>query len=296
MNNLRKERLKRGERLKDIAEVAGIAESQLSFYERGEREPKDKEIWNKIAEHFNVSVPYLMGLSDVRNEADPSIDIKKYLNSDDNLLIDNGIAVQKKEVDNSKDITFEELTDLQGNKIFEYNSDIFNTHIAELEVVNSILKKIKDSDNYVITLIIKMTDPISNRYYYTVTYIYLDIQSSTISLLPKHSILKIPCQLSFPNKIEIINSIVQYETNVGKIEGLTTDNISESVLYQFFSFQKMLDKANKNNKKTVAALTKIFNYVKTVLNNKFDTIDLNEENKTKFVLNFINEIVYTIEV
>ncbi|MFI3730551.1 helix-turn-helix domain-containing protein [Vagococcus fluvialis] len=296
MNNLKKERELKNVTLKEVAKKVGIAESQLSFYERGKRQPKDKETWQNLADYYQVSVPYLMGLSDVRNEVSSSIDIKKYLESDDNLLIDNGIEVRKKGSDNSEDITFDELTDLQGNKIFENNSNIFNTHIAELEFVNSILKRIKGSDNYVLTLIIKMTDPKSEKYYFTVLYIYIDIQSSSFSLFPKQSIVKVPCQLSFPNKIETINSIVEYETNVSKIKGITNDNISESVLYHYFSFQRMLDKSNKNTKKTDDALIKIFTHVKIILNNKFKTIEFNDENKIKFNLNFINEQFYVIEV
>lgn len=63
MNNLRKEREKKSVTLKEVSERVGIAESQLSFYERGKRQPKDPETWQKLANYFDVSVPYIMGLT-----------------------------------------------------------------------------------------------------------------------------------------------------------------------------------------------------------------------------------------
>ncbi|UDM74076.1 helix-turn-helix domain-containing protein [Vagococcus fluvialis] len=68
MNNLKKERELKKVTLKEVAKEVGIAESQLSFYERGKRQPKDKETWQKLADYYKVSVPYIMGLSDTKNE------------------------------------------------------------------------------------------------------------------------------------------------------------------------------------------------------------------------------------
>lgn len=41
-----------------------VSPSQLLYYETGEREPRNKEIWEELAKHFNVSVSYLLGYSD----------------------------------------------------------------------------------------------------------------------------------------------------------------------------------------------------------------------------------------
>lgn len=46
-----------------------VSRASLSNYERGEQQPK-QEVWECLADYFNVSVPYIMGLSDVKKEID----------------------------------------------------------------------------------------------------------------------------------------------------------------------------------------------------------------------------------
>uniref|UniRef100_UPI00359C4E65 helix-turn-helix domain-containing protein n=1 Tax=Lactococcus garvieae TaxID=1363 RepID=UPI00359C4E65 len=44
--------------------ILQVTDSQLSFYENGKRSPRSKEIWEVLAEIFDVDKLYLMGLSD----------------------------------------------------------------------------------------------------------------------------------------------------------------------------------------------------------------------------------------
>lgn len=44
----------------DLAKVIGLTRQAISNYENNERTP-NKEIWEKLASYFNVSVPYLKG-------------------------------------------------------------------------------------------------------------------------------------------------------------------------------------------------------------------------------------------
>ena len=44
--------------------------SQLMYYEKGEREPRNKQFWKKLADYFGVSEAYLLGYSSVKNEVD----------------------------------------------------------------------------------------------------------------------------------------------------------------------------------------------------------------------------------
>ncbi|HCT6946831.1 TPA: helix-turn-helix transcriptional regulator, partial [Enterococcus faecalis] len=48
--------------LGDLSKAVDIPKTSLSNYERGERSPRI-EIWEKLADYFNVPVTYLMGLS-----------------------------------------------------------------------------------------------------------------------------------------------------------------------------------------------------------------------------------------
>lgn len=69
MNRLRELREKEGLSLKELGEKVHMSASVLGNYEREDRNPK-KEVWEKLAKHFGVSTPYIMGLTDT--EIDPS--------------------------------------------------------------------------------------------------------------------------------------------------------------------------------------------------------------------------------
>ncbi|MCD8120810.1 MAG: helix-turn-helix domain-containing protein [Clostridiales bacterium] len=61
----------RGEKtLQTIADDLGISRISLGYYEKGERKP-DIEMVSRMADYFNVSADYLIGISDVkvRNES-----------------------------------------------------------------------------------------------------------------------------------------------------------------------------------------------------------------------------------
>lgn len=61
MNRLKEIRKKKGYTLIAAATIAGIANNTLSRYETGKREPK-LEMWQKLADIYGVSVPYLQGI------------------------------------------------------------------------------------------------------------------------------------------------------------------------------------------------------------------------------------------
>lgn len=60
MINLRILRKERGLKLKQLGEIIGVAESTVSLYEQGKREP-DNATLKKLADYFEVSVDYLLG-------------------------------------------------------------------------------------------------------------------------------------------------------------------------------------------------------------------------------------------
>ena len=49
--------------------------SQLMYYEKGEREPRNKQFWKKLADYFGVSETYLLGYNTVKNETDIKISV-----------------------------------------------------------------------------------------------------------------------------------------------------------------------------------------------------------------------------
>lgn len=53
----------------DIAKALGVTRQAISLYEKGNRELK-LETWQKLADYFNVSVPYLQGLDQIWYQAE----------------------------------------------------------------------------------------------------------------------------------------------------------------------------------------------------------------------------------
>ena len=69
MNRLRELRKEKKLTLKEVSSQLEqnnlkISPDALAKYERGDREPK-LETWQKLADFFGVSVPYLQGVSDI---------------------------------------------------------------------------------------------------------------------------------------------------------------------------------------------------------------------------------------
>lgn len=57
---------KLSEELKEQYKII-VSSSQLMYYEKGEREPRNKELWGKLADFFKVSESYLLGYSSEPN-------------------------------------------------------------------------------------------------------------------------------------------------------------------------------------------------------------------------------------
>ena len=61
-NRIKDLRLQKGLSQSELAKKVGISNQVISFYENNKREPKI-ENWQKLADFFGVSVPYLQGTS-----------------------------------------------------------------------------------------------------------------------------------------------------------------------------------------------------------------------------------------
>ena len=62
-----------------------VSDSQLMYYENEIRKPRDENIWSALADHFGVSVAYLLGHEDEQNilKIIQSKEFKKLLNDID---------------------------------------------------------------------------------------------------------------------------------------------------------------------------------------------------------------------
>jgi len=50
----------------DLANIIGVSKSTIGMYEQGKRMPKADATLKKLADYFNVSIDYLLGLSENR--------------------------------------------------------------------------------------------------------------------------------------------------------------------------------------------------------------------------------------
>lgn len=77
MNRLRFLREEKGKTLNEVSLELDIPYQTYRNYEIGKRQPKDNDTWQKLADYYEVSVPYVMGLSDVRSEGNMKAVLKQ---------------------------------------------------------------------------------------------------------------------------------------------------------------------------------------------------------------------------
>ena len=94
-----------------------VSTSQLMYYEKGGAEPRNKQVWKKLADYFGVSEAYLLGYSSVKTEADLKVAVLDEMLKKLLLTKDNGpnmwtigfrtamVAIEdfKKEIEGQKD-------------------------------------------------------------------------------------------------------------------------------------------------------------------------------------------------
>lgn len=71
----------------EFGKSIGLAKSTYNNYETGVREPKS-DFWIAIAQKYNVSIDYLMGLENPQNEAQPAPTNGDELSEDDKRIIE----------------------------------------------------------------------------------------------------------------------------------------------------------------------------------------------------------------
>ena len=75
-----------------LEEKYGISAStsQLMYYEKGVTEPRNKRVWEKLADYFGVSEGYLLGYSSVKNEVDLKVAVLDETLKKLHVIKDNG--------------------------------------------------------------------------------------------------------------------------------------------------------------------------------------------------------------
>lgn len=84
MNGERLKKLRQDRRISqnELSEIMNVTQNAISKWERGERDP-DTATLKKLADYFNVSTDYLLGVDDKKNT--PSVINRKVLDVYDKL-------------------------------------------------------------------------------------------------------------------------------------------------------------------------------------------------------------------
>ena len=135
MNRLRELRKEKKLTLKEVSSQLEqnnlkISPDALAKYERDDREPK-LETWQKLADFFGVSVPYLQGLSDID---DP--------NFYKNLELYLALIAESNSLENYKDKDFVKKLDVSENERIKANFYlVFN--LLEMGVMDEIKEELR---------------------------------------------------------------------------------------------------------------------------------------------------------
>lgn len=112
-NRLKELRKNKRLTLDDIYEDTNIKRATFSNYENGKTEPK-LETWQKLANYFNVSVPYLQGVSDEYELPNHNAETSTTFD-----LLDDGLHVTI----GGKDIPTEDIEKIREYALFITKSD-----------------------------------------------------------------------------------------------------------------------------------------------------------------------------
>ena len=146
MNRIKEIRQEKNLSQTDIAKALGVTRQAISLYEKGDREPK-LETWQKLADFFGVSVPYLQGISDIKDLETVST-FEKFFESlektpdgkstkvpvDEMLALMNGLKLKTFLKINSSIIS-KQNGELSENDLKKYNKIAFNLDKNDLSKI-----------------------------------------------------------------------------------------------------------------------------------------------------------------
>ena len=119
MNRIKELRKEKKLTISKVSDDLNIPKTTLNNYENGKRTPRDSVLWEKIADYFNVSVSYLMGLSDQRISEEKALNVAKEIFY---RLLNNPEKIEEQEFKALKYFEDKNLDDLLKEIIAKYFS------------------------------------------------------------------------------------------------------------------------------------------------------------------------------
>ncbi|MCR1890997.1 helix-turn-helix transcriptional regulator [Ligilactobacillus murinus] len=153
MNRIKELRKSKNVTLQEVSEKTGISITSLSFYEKGQRNPKI-ETWQKLADYFDVPVSYLQGITDdevKKNTEDIFYMVsvvldayRKVLSEEEAIVLTNGKKIAGKDKDNVLlGFEFAEQA-INKYKNFVY---LFSSNMDKEQMLKLMTKIFKEDDN-----------------------------------------------------------------------------------------------------------------------------------------------------
>lgn len=229
MNRLREVRKKQGLTLKELSQQLkntgfNISPDTLGKYERAEREPK-LETWQKLANFFNVSVPYLQG-------------IKTYSNDDIFKIIQYGYKHGKEpHVKRKNGVLNFDLSDLQ-----------IKSEIEQLILVRSVNNYLKNKKQGAKPLKIKISENEVNNLTFWENNFNFILKNPSVRLL-----LKTEKQEEKENIKRIIANAISLETMQEEKQFLPTEFFNG--ILDFIKAKEITTKVDENNLSNISLLT-----------------------------------------
>ncbi|WP_461198026.1 helix-turn-helix domain-containing protein [Enterococcus sp. N249-2] len=121
VNRLKMLRKNKNLTITQLSELTGFPQSTLTNYENGKRQPRRTETWRKLANFFDVSTAYLMGVSD-----DPSLDVQSF--DYDNFINDlQNTVTERLEIEKQRYIdAFDRLNEKGKTELFNYSNYLYS--------------------------------------------------------------------------------------------------------------------------------------------------------------------------
>lgn len=213
-NRLKELRKKKHLTLEKMGEKVGIAKNTLSRYESGKREPK-LEVWQKLADFFNVSVPYLQGFDKYQPNKLKELRDKKGISQSQFVQTFNELLISKK----MKPITiptysrWENSLNSPTEKVWQQLADYFDVSVPYIkgEIDTEYLEKL-------IELLMLLSFP-----KIVISYGDTDIDDDTKSFIGIEIIIQIYKLLGYDSKdkfLEIYNKVIKLVNDTETIEYL----------------------------------------------------------------------------
>lgn len=133
-------RKNKGLKRQQVADDLGITRASLEYYEKGKRKP-DIEMTAKIAKYFQVSVDYLLGLSDVpKNRLEYSDYVG--LSKEEEQILKRAITLYGE--NSQTDMIFEEMSELEKALLKYRRAKNADYAVNLLPLLNDIYEEIAD--------------------------------------------------------------------------------------------------------------------------------------------------------